>query len=325
MTRSMLSKAGLCLATMVLGIGTAFAATPYPTRDIQLIIPFPPGGRSDVTVRVMKPYLDKALGQPVIILNRPGAGGAIGAHALAQSSPDGYTIGFTTNALVTAQYMVKADVDLKHFTPICLVNTDPSVLAVAKGSRFKDIPSIIKYAKKNPDKLLVGINPGASAETFAVAFLKAAGIKATLVPYKGGAQRVAALIGGHIDVDFGVMAQYRPLLNQKNGVRVLGVASASRVPAYSEIPTYKEEGVDLQISGWQGFFAPRGLPSDILERIDGAISKVLHDPKALEHLKKIDVHVTYMPAKKFAAYLKENDAKTKKLIKSLGLMVASPK
>jgi tripartite-type tricarboxylate transporter receptor subunit TctC len=325
MTRNMVAKAGLCLAAVVLVIGTAFGADSYPTRDIDLIVPFPPGGRSDLTVRLIKPYLEKTLKQPVVILSRPGAGGSIGAHALAVAQPDGYTIGFTTNAVVTTQYTLAGNIDLKDFTPICLVNTDPAVMAVAAAGRWKDVPSLVKYAKENPKKLLVGIDPGASAHIFAAAFLKAAKIDATLVPYKGGPDRVAALIGQHIDADFGVLAQYRSLLNADRGVRVLGVAAASRIPGYDNIPTFKESGVDLQISGWQGFFAPRGIPSDILARINAAIRDALKDPEVLGHLAKIGVNVTYLPPEEFGEFLKKDDARTKELVSELGLMVAAPK
>ncbi len=324
MIRNRAAHAGLFMMAVVSGIGTDLGAATYPTKNIMVIVPFPAGGRSDLTIRVMSPHLEKTLGQPLVILNRPGGGSSIGSRALAQSQPDGYTIGFTTNAVVATQYTVKDHLDLKGFTPICLVNTDPAVIAVAAAGRWKDVQSIVKYARDNPKKVLIGINPGASAHLFAAAFGKTANIDATLVPYKGGPERVAALIGEHIDADFGVLAQYRAMLNAKR-VRILGVASASRVSGYGDIPTFKESGIELQISGWQGFFAPRSIALDIRTRLDAAIRKALEDPEVVQQLARIDVQVTYLPPQEFAAFLKKDDAATRDLIRDLGLMVPAQK
>jgi tripartite-type tricarboxylate transporter receptor subunit TctC len=321
-------------AIMVAGIllgGVGFAATApaaaaqvFPTKNIMLVIPFPAGGRSDITIRLLTPYLEKELGQPVVILNKPGGGSSIGFRYLAQAQPDGYMIGLNTNAVVTAQYTVKDNLDLRNYEPIALINSDPAVMAVSQRGRWTDVRQLIEFAKQNPQKILVGINPGASAHIFAAAFLSAAGIQATLVPYKGGSERVAALAGGHIDADFGVMAQYRPMLDSK-GVRVLAVASDARMPSYPNIPTFKEKAVDLQISGWQGFFAPKGVPAGILKRLNIAVEKVLTNSEVVQKLKKIEIEVDYKPPHEFAKFLQKEDAEMRKLIKALGLMVASPK
>ena len=300
------------------------AAEAFPTKNIMLVVPFPAGGRSDITVRLLAPYLEKELGQPLVILNRPGGGSTIGFRYLAQSQPNGYTIGLTTNAVITAQYMVRDNLDLRDYVPIALVNSDPAVMAVAQGKQWKDVRQLVEFAKTNPKKILIGINPGASAHIFAAAFLKAAGIEATLVPYKGGPERVAALAGGHIDADFGVMAQYRPMI-ETNRVRVLAVASEKRLPTYPNIPTFKEAGVSLDISGWQGFFAPKGLPDKIFQRLSLGIQKVLTNAEVVDKLKSVEIQVSYKPPQEFAKFLKKEDSEMKQLIMGLGLMVTSPK
>jgi tripartite-type tricarboxylate transporter receptor subunit TctC len=318
------------VAAILLGGVTAATTMPaagaeaFPTKNIMLVVPFPAGGRSDITIRLLSPYLEKELGQPLVILNKPGGGSSIGFRYLAQAQPNGYTIGLNTNAVVTAQYTVQDNLDLRNYEPIALINSDPAVMAVAYGGQWKDVRQLIEFAKKNPTKILIGIIPGASAHIFAAAFLKAAGIQATLVPYKGGSERVAALAGGHIDADFGVMAQYRPMV-ETNRVRVLAVASANRMPSYPDIPTFKEKGVDLEISGWQGFFAPKGLPPNVFKRINNSVKKVLTNPEVVQKLKKIEIQVEYKPPQEFAQFLKKEDAEMKQLIKELGLMVASPK
>lgn len=316
-----LAIAGVALTT---GVHANAAASAFPTKPIMVIVPFPPGGRSDVTIRVLSPYFENALKQPVVIMNRPGGGGTIGFKSLAQAQADGYTIGFTTNAVVLTQYTVVENLDLRAFEPICLFNSDPAVLAVAQSSPWKDVPSLVKAAKEKQGGLLIGINPGASAHIFAAAFAKTAGIPSTFVPYKGGPERVSALAGGHIDADFGVLAQYKAMLGA-NRVRVLGVASAARLPSSKDIPTLSEQGVNLQISGWQGFFAPKGTPLEIVELYDNLVRKALTDKDVLDKLEKIEVQPTYLSHRDFTKFLAKEDSEMRPLLRDLGLMAASPK
>lgn len=311
-------------ASAVWPMGQAVAASAFPSKPITVIVPFPAGGRSDLTIRLLGSYLEKALKQPLVILNKPGGGGTIGFKSLAQAQPDGYTIGFTTNAVVMTQYTVAESLDLRAFEPICLFNSDPAVMAVAYSAPWRDLPALVKFAKENPQRLLVGINPGASAHIFAAAFAKAAGIETTFVPYKGGPERVSALAGGHINADFGVLAQYRSMIDA-NKVRILGVAAASRLPTNKDIPTFAENGVELQISGWQGLFAPRGTPADVLNLLDENIKKALSSQEFIEKLEKIDVQATYLSRRDFSAFLNKEDSETKQLLRELGLIVATPK
>ena len=302
----------------------AQAASAFPTKPIMMIVPFPPGGRSDVTIRVVTPFLEKALKQPIVIMNRPGGGSTIGFKSLAQAQPDGYTIGFTTNAVVLTQYTVAEGLDLRSYEPICLFNSDPAVLAVASTAPWKDVRSLISAAKEKQGGLLIGINPGASAHIFAAAFTRAAGITATFVPYKGGPERVTALAGGHIDADFGVLAQYKSMMTA-NRVRILGVAAPSRLPSNKDIPTLAEGGVNLQISGWQGFFAPKGTPLEIVNLYDDLIRKALADSDILDKLEKIEVQPTYLSRRDFIKFLAKEDGEMRPLLRDLGLAVTAPK
>jgi tripartite-type tricarboxylate transporter receptor subunit TctC len=320
----MLAVFAIAMAALAPGGHASAAVSAFPTKPITLIVPFPPGGRSDVTIRVLAPYFEKVLKQPVVIMNRSGGGGTIGFKSLAQAQPDGYTIGFTTNAVVLTQYTVVENLDIRAFEPICLFNSDPAVLAVAQSSAWKDVPSLVKAAKEKQGGLLIGINPGASAHIFAAAFARAAGMPATFVPYKGGPERVSALAGGHIDADFGVLAQYKSMVSA-NRVRVLGVASAVRLPSNKDVPTFNEAGVNLQISGWQGFFAPKGTPLDIVELYDDLVRKALMDKDILEKLERIEVQPTYLARRDFIKFLAKEDGEMRPLLRELGLVVASPK
>ena len=312
------------LAALAAGAEAMAAAGAFPTKPITLIVPFPPGGRSDVTIRVLTPFFEKALRQPLIVMNRPGGGSTIGFKSLAQAQPDGYTIGFTTNAVVLTQYTVAENLDLRMFEPICLFNSDPAVLAVSQSAPWKDVPALIRAAKEKQGGLLIGINPGASAHIFAAAFTKAAGITATFVPYKGGPERASALAGGHIDADFGVLAQYKAMMTS-NRVRVLGVAAATRLPSNKDIPTFVESGVNLQISGWQGFFAPKGTPLEIVNLYDELVRKALADKDILEKLEKIEVQPTYLSRPDFIKFLAKEDSEMRPLLRELGLAVTAPK
>ena len=320
----------IALVTIVLGISVAslpigaLAASAFPSKPVTVVVPFPAGGRSDITIRLLGAYLEKILKQPFVVLNKPGAGGTIGFKGLAQSQPDGYTIGFTTNAVVMTQYTVPENIDLRDFEPICLFNSDPAVLAVAYSAPWKDLPGFVRFGKDNPRKLLIGINPGASAHIFAAAFGKVARIETVFVPYKGGPERVSALAGGHINADFGVLAQYRSMVDATK-VRILGVAAASRLPGNKDIPTFLENGLDLQISGWQGLFAPRGTPPDVLSLIDDSVKKALGNQEFIDRLEKIDVQETYLSRRDFAAFLAKENSETRQLLGELGLMVTAPK
>jgi tripartite-type tricarboxylate transporter receptor subunit TctC len=309
---------------MTVASAPIFAASAYPDKNVMMVVPFPAGGRSDITMRLLGPYLEKEFGTSLVILNKPGGGSSNGFKYLAQTQPDGYTLGLNTNAVITAQYTVKENLDLRNYEPVALINSDPAVIAVGSNGRWQSIAALVKFAKENPKKLLIGINPGASAHIFAASFLKVAKIEATLVPYKGGSERVAALAGGHIDADFGVMAQYRPMIETKR-VRVIAVASAKRMSDNKEIPTFLENGINFQISGWQGFFVPKGVQPSIKKRIDAGIKTVLTNPEVVNKLSKIEINVDYMPPNEFAEFLKKEDADMRILIKELGLMVASPK
>ncbi len=322
-----LTSAFICIvgATSVAMPGvSAYAATTYPAKNVMMVVPFPAGGRSDITMRLLGPYFEKEFGKPFLILNKSGGGSSIGFKYLAQTQADGYTLGLSTNAVVTAQYTVKENLNLRDYEPVALINVDPAVMAVSYVGRWINISDFIKFAKENPNKLLIGINPGASAHIFAASFLKAAKIEATLVPYKGGSERVAALAGGHIDADFGVLAQYRPMIDTKR-VRVLAVASAKRLDDDKDIPTFKESGIDFIISGWQGFFVPKGVPAHIKRRIDTGVRAVLSNPEVVQKLKHVEINVEYKGPEQFAEFLRQEDAEMRVVIKSLGLMVAEPK
>src|SRR4029079_13233431 len=217
-------------------------AEDYPKKPVTLIVPYPPGGRTDLAGRAVAQYLKAELGQPVVVVNRPGAGGVLGAKEVAAAAPDGYTLGIFSTGFLTAQYTVPTPTNAADYEMIAMVNLDPAAIAVPEARGWRTLPDFIKYARANPGKLKVGIDAGSSAQIFAAAFVEKAGLNVIYVPFRGGGERTVALAGGHIDVDFDIVAPLKTM-REAEKIRVLGVASDKRVKDYADIPTMAEGGV----------------------------------------------------------------------------------
>ena len=212
----------------------------------------------------MAQELEVKIGEPVIVINRPGAGGVIGERRVAESSADGYTIGFYSSAAVTAQYTVAAPISLSEFQLVAIVNTDPAAVAVQWSAPWETLRGLVGDARRQPGKLLLGMIPGASAQIFAAGLTDSAGIKVTMVPFKGDSDGAIALAGGHIDIHVAVPVSYQSLEDAKK-VRILAVADTERSPLYKNAPTFRENGIDLVIGAFHGVFVPmeRRRPSSI--------------------------------------------------------------
>jgi tripartite-type tricarboxylate transporter receptor subunit TctC len=197
------------------------------------IVPFPAGGRTDLTARIVAQHLERHLGAPALVVNKAGAGGVGGAKEVALARPDGYTLGFFSTGVVTAQYTVPTPTDLKDYEVVSVVNVDPAALAVQERSPWRTLADLVDYGKKNPGKIRIGMIPGASAQIFAGGFAKAAGIQVTNVPFKGDADGAVALAGGHIEAHVAVPVSYKALVEAKK-VRILGVAAEVRSELYTK-------------------------------------------------------------------------------------------
>ena len=292
----------------------------YPTKAVSMVVPFPPGGRTDLTARVVAQYLPKHLGQPVVVVNKPGAGGVLGAKEVAAATPDGYTLGFFSTAVVTAQYTVPTPTDLKDYAAVSIVNVDPAALAVKFDAPWKTLAELAEYGRKNPGKVQIGMIPGASAQIFAGGFAQAARMQAIFVPFKGDADGVVALAGGHIDAHVAVPVSYKALAEARK-VRILGVAADARSALYQDIPTFKENGVDLVIGSFHAVFAPKATSGDILAALAGALEKTMKEPELNAKMSAAGLGVVYLNRQDTAAFIGQQDATYKSLIKDLGMMV----
>lgn len=319
-----IDRRGLLAAALalLLPIGAAHAA--YPEKTINLIVPFPPGGRTDLTGRLVAQHLQKHLGQAVVVVNKPGAGGVIGAKEVAGASADGYTLGMFSTAVVTAQYTVPTPTDLKDYEAIAVVNVDPMALAVKADAPWKTLKDLVAHGRANPGKLRIGMIPGGSAQIFAVGFVNASGVKGPFVPFKGDSDGAAALAGGHIDVHVAVPASYKALA-EANKIRVLAIAAESRSDLYKHLPTFKENGVDFVIGSFHILFAPRGTPAQILRALEVATDKAMREPELMKQMKAADLGYANMNRTQTAEFLKQQDAVYRKIIEDAGMRVAPKK
>ena len=322
-----MSRLGIVLfaTTVALGVTAQHAiAQTYPTRAVNFVVPFPAGGRTDVAARVITQFMERHLGAPAVVVNKAGAGGVLGAKEVSQARPDGYTLGFFSTGAVTAQYTVPTPIDLKDYELIAIVNSDPAAIAVAEGAPWKSIQDVVKYARDNPGKFRIGAQMGASAHVFAGAFAKAAGIQVTYVPLKGDADGAVGVAGGHIEAHIGVPVSYKSLVEAKK-LRILGVADEKRSPLYKDIPTWKEQGVDVVIASFHGVFAPRGTPPEVLKVLEAAIEKTMREKDVKDKMEAFGLGWVYLGRKDGAAYLAQQDATFRALIQELGMMVVPKK
>ncbi len=301
-------------------IGVTSAA--YPDKPLTMIVPFPPGGRTDLTARVVAQYLPRHIRQTVVVVNKPGAGGVLGAKEVAAAPPDGYTLGMFSSAVVTAQYTVATPTNLADYVPLAVVNIDPMALAVKYDAPWKTLAELVSYARKNAGKVRLGMIPGASAQIFAGGFSKMANVKTVYVPFKGDADGVFALAGGHIEAHVAVPVSYKALADAKK-IRMLGIAAAQRSQLYSDIPTFRENGVDLVIGSFHIVFTPKGTPADVQAELVQALAKTMQEPELRKQMDAANLGFAYMDQKETARFLAQQDDLNRRLIDELGMRVAT--
>ena len=258
-------------------------AQTYPSKPVRLVVGFAPGGAADTVARAFQEPLTRALGQPIVIDNRPGAGSSIAAEHVAKSAPDGYTmlIASPSSILVNPQLTPKAGFQpLKDLVPISKVTSSPLILAVNPGVGVSSVKELIAYAKKNPGKLNFATSGNGSAPHLAaVLFERLAGVDMVHVPYKGGAPAVQSVLAGDTQLSFATPPSVLPLV-QAGRLRALAVTSRAATPLVPGVPGMAEAGLpDYEISFWYGFLVPAGTPPEVVRKLFSATSQALKLPE----------------------------------------------
>jgi hypothetical protein len=311
----------LLQATTLLALpGLGLAQDKYPSKPITIVCPYPAGGNTDQRSRQFGRFLSTALGVPVIVDNKPGAGGNIGTEIIARAKPDGYTIGMGNFAPLSVNPTMFKKVNFdpnKDFAPICLIERGPLVLMVRPDSPFKNVKDIVAAAKAKPGGLsYANGGTGGSHHLAAEMFKKMAGVDITNIPYKGGAPAAMDLMGGQVDMMFEQM--YAASANIRAGkMRPLAITSLKRSPQFPEVPTMAEQGFPgYEISNWQGFIAPAGTPPAILKLLNEMTNKALADPTIKEQMLAQGNELGGGTPEQFAVHIKAESERWSKLVLS---------
>jgi tripartite-type tricarboxylate transporter receptor subunit TctC len=280
-----------CLTAIVAMMATDARAADYPTHPIKLVVNYATGGPTDILARLFGDYLSKDLKQPVIVENKGGAQGAIGAEEVAHSDPDGYTLLFTTGSVIVTNPLLykKLSYDpVRDFRMLAIVCDSPLVMEVHPSVPAKTVAELVAYAKQNPGKINFGAGGvGATVHLAGEMFKQLAGIKMTLVPYKGTGPALSDLIAGNIQLMFDSVSTVLPQV-KSGSLRALGVTTEHRSPDLPDVPTIAESGYpDYRVSLWSGFAAPAKLPDDVTAKISASLDRAMNDEAFRAKLEKL--------------------------------------
>ena len=313
------------LGTLLACLASAAWAQAYPNHPIRLVVPFPAGGTTDILARDAAPKLTEALGQSVVVDNRPGAGGNIGADLVAKSAPDGYTLlmgTVGTHAINPSLYAKMPYDHVKDFAPVVLVAGVPNVLVVNPSLPVNSVADLIKLAKSKPGAInFASSGNGTSIHLSGELFKTMAGVDMTHVPYKGSAPALTDLMGGQVQVMFDNLPS--SLQQIKAGkLRAIAVTSAKRSPALPDVPTIAESGLPgFEASSWFGVLAPAGTPPAIVARLNAEINKWLQSPEGKEQLLGQGAQAAGGTPEQFAAHIRAETDKWAKVVKASGAKV----
>ena len=318
-----LTRRTLLGGASLLVLAAPLQAQTYPSRPIRFIVPFAAGaGVLDIMARIVGQHLGTATGQQVVIDNRPGAGGNVGAEVAAKATPDGYTMLMGAVALVVSPYLyAKLPFDpLTDLVPVTQVNSAPLMLVVHPSLPVKSVAELIAYAKARPGQLNYG-SGGVGATPFLATelFKSMAGIDVTHVPYRGGAPALADLVAGHLSFMIENVPGTLPLVRDGK-LRALAITSRQRLALVPDLPTMEEAGVPgYEMIGWNGIFVPKATPPEIVTRLNAELVKVLRSADVGEQLAKLGAVPVGDSPEQFGAFVKAESARWGKIIKDLGI------
>jgi tripartite-type tricarboxylate transporter receptor subunit TctC len=310
------------IAALMVASGAAFAQATYPSRPVHLLVPFPPGGAVDIVARTLSDELGRRWGQPIVVENRPGAGGTIAEAVAAKAKPDGYTIIRVASGHATAAYLYP-DLPydpLRDFTPLSLVGSSPNMMLVRDDSPYKSIADVLAAARAKPGQLSYGYAGNGTSPHLAGELLKyMTKVEITPVPYKGGAPVLNDLLGGHIPLSFNNIPESIGFV-QAGKLRPLGVTTAKRSAVLPDVPTIAESGLPGYDTGvWWGFLAPAGLPAAIRDKLAKDCAEAVQVAAVRDRLLKIGAEPVGSTAEEFDKLIRSDHEKWGPVIKAAGI------
>jgi len=301
------------LAILALAASSAWAQTPY-----EITVLFPAGSSADVTARMLADGMSKHLNQRVLVVNRPGAGGAIGYKHVAGQKPDGYSLVWNSNSISTTYHGGQLAFDYQAFDPVARVLVESPVVAVRADAKWKTLGEMIADARARPKAISVGHSGiGSHTHLCLAALFHAAGAEVNEVPF-GAAQVVPSLIGGHVDALVQLPAALSGPVKQGQ-VRLLAALIPQRDPALANVPTAAEQGIDVSLEAWRGIAVPRGTPKAVIAQLEDAIRLAVASPEFVKGAENLGVRPAFMPAAQFGELIAKEDAAIARLMQVIGL------
>jgi tripartite-type tricarboxylate transporter receptor subunit TctC len=291
----------------------------YPNRPIELVVPYGAGGGTDVLARAYAEAARKYLSQPITVLNKPGASGAIGWQDVIGSKPDGYKLAVITVELTTLPHMGLAKFTYEDFVPIARLNADPAAITVKTESPWNTVEDFLAASRKDPGGMRVGNAGNGSIWHLAAAALEEkTGVKFNHVPFNGAAPAVLALMGGHIDAVAVSPAEVTTYV-QSGKLKTLAVMADQRVKGFENVPTLKERGIALSIGTWRGLGAPKGTPTEVITLLKNVTAKVMTEPVMKDTMDKQNMGVSWADEAQFRAAMARDNAYFKQLMAKLNI------
>jgi tripartite-type tricarboxylate transporter receptor subunit TctC len=303
---------------VILAVGTVpLYGAEFPTKEVQIIIPWAAGGATDLIFRALAATTGKYLGKAVVVVNRPGGAGAVGYTEGMQAKPDGYILTAAVTPLTIVPHQVKTAFTYKNFEPILNVVDDPSMFLVRADAPWKSLKEFLDYAKKNPDMITVGnAGAGGGVHLVALAFEKAAGVKFNHIPFAGGGPAVTAILGGHVNA-VSVSPPEGISHVQAGKLKIIALFANKRLEMFPDVATVSEQGINFVMGMWRGLIAPQGTPPDVIKKLNDAFKQGMDDPVLQKNAKDMAVNLSYLGPGDFGKLMAHDHEFYGKLVKEI--------
>ena len=302
------------ILALVCGLAGPGMAQQFPVKEVQIVIPYAPGGATDLVFRALAASAQKYLGKAVVVVNRAGGGGAVGFTEVAQAKPDGYTLVSIITPVTILPHQVKTAFTYQSFEPIINVVQDPAMLQVQASAPWANLNEFLDYARKNPGMITIGNSgAGGGVHLIALAFEKAAGVKFNHIPFAGGGPSVTALLGGHVHAVS--VSPPEGIPHVKAGkLRIMALFSENRMKDFPTVPTVREQGINFTMGQWRGLAAPKGTPPEVIKVLHDAFKKGMEDPAFMKNAADMSVALAYIGPTEFGKLMAADHERYGKLV-----------